>query len=440
MAFATSSASFLSSLAKWSSSPGLNHRSAAKNEVADVIKTRNKAPIKSLRPSGISVWNPYAIAEPADGLNHRRRGLPEFGPEPFHVHVDCSGLDDMCNVGVCNGTSGECEVQSLADGTSCDDGDACTSDDSCQLGACVSGDPADCDDGNECTDDTCDSGTGCVYTAVGDGTSCDDELLCTENDSCTTGVCGGTAVDWADNIPQPKAHGGTLQAWDPITQKAVWKVPQEDTWNAGTLTTAGNLVFQGRSDGKFIAYDATTGTQLWSYDLGLGISAPPITYKIDGKQYIALLVGYGGGAAAKIGDRDSALGWAYGKHTRRLVTFALDGATELPAQPAPFYPTLIVDADFKIDTGLAELGKDHWSNKGCAGCHGRDARAGGMAPDLRASQVPVRAELFQSIVREGALSQRAMPGFPDISDEELLALRHYIRRQAKLSAATDGAD
>ncbi len=60
------------------------------------------------------------------------------------------------------------------------------------------------------------------------------------------------------------------------------------------MTTAGNLVFQDRADGKFLAYDALTGKELWRFDAGLGITAAPITYEIGGKQYVSVLVGWGG--------------------------------------------------------------------------------------------------------------------------------------------------
>ena len=247
----------------------------------------------------------------------------------------------------------------------------------------------------------------------------------------TEAFVGGTAVDFSEKVPQPREHGGSLQAWDPVLQRQVWEVKQEDMWNAGTLTTAGNLVFQGRSDGHFIAYDARSGEQMWSYDLGLGISAPPITYKIDGKQYVSLLVGFGGGYAGKIGDGDPALGWAYGVHTRRLVTFALDSELELPAQPAPYYPKPLADVDFKVDNLLAKSGEDVWGDNGCFACHGRDVKAAGMAPDLKASAIPATAQGFAMVVRDGSRSDRAMPGFNHLSDDELLALRHYIRQQAR---------
>ncbi len=243
---------------------------------------------------------------------------------------------------------------------------------------------------------------------------------------------GGTAVDWDEPVAQPRGYSGSLQAWDPVQQKAVWSIPQEDSWNAGTLTTAGNLVFQGRSDGMLHAYDAHNGKQVWSYDLGLGISAPPITYKLGGRQYLALLVGFGGGAAAKIGTYDPALGWAYGVHTRRLVAFALGADEPLPAQPAPFYPQPL-QAEFEIDADLVEMGETQWWERACFNCHGRDVIAAGMAPDLRASGIPLSEEAFANVVRGGASSVRAMPAFPDITDQELLALRHYIREQAEVA-------
>jgi quinohemoprotein ethanol dehydrogenase len=249
---------------------------------------------------------------------------------------------------------------------------------------------------------------------------------------------GGTAVDFSDDIPQPRAYGGSLQAWDPVAQRAVWAVPQEDTWNAGTLTTGGNLVFQGGSDGVFVAYDARDGKQLWSYELGLGISAPPITYKIDGKQYVSLLVGFGGGAAGKIGDRDSRLGWAYGVHTRRLVTFALDSETRLPPQPKPHFPTPLTDVDFKIEPALVSVGEEHWLNKGCYACHGRNVEGAGMAPDLKASEIPINEVAFASVVRDGARTARAMPAYSDVTDQELLALRHYIRQRARIAIESFG--
>ncbi|MFN4147286.1 MAG: PQQ-dependent dehydrogenase, methanol/ethanol family [Runella sp.] len=241
----------------------------------------------------------------------------------------------------------------------------------------------------------------------------------------------GTAVSITDADSLPRPYKGSLQAWNPITQKQVWIVPHQELWNAGTLTTAGNLVFQGTALGKFNAYNARTGQLLWSFDAGLGISAPPITYKINQKQYIALLVGWGG-AFAGVGNKN--LGWDYNRHTRRLIVFALDGKTSVPPQPAPYFPEPLLDPSFKIDEKLAAKGKNlYWS---CFNCHGSNVEAKGMAPDLRASPIVLSQEAFTLVVREGIKSNMGMPVFQELSDEDLLALRHFIRKKAHETKTT----
>ena len=75
-----------------------------------------------------------------------------------------------------------------------------------------------------------------------------------------------------------------LPAWDPIKQKQAWKHELPAQWNAGTMTTQGNLVFEGRADGEFDAYHAVTGDTLWSVMVGSGISARPVTHAIHGRQ------------------------------------------------------------------------------------------------------------------------------------------------------------
>jgi len=219
----------------------------------------------------------------------------------------------------------------------------------------------------------------------------------------------------------------SLQAWDPVRQRIAWEIPQEGLFNPGTLTTAGNLVFQGRVDGSFRAYAADTGKELWRYDLGLGISAPPITYAVNGKQYVALLVGWGGGLAGIGGPSAAAYGWAYGVHTRRLVAFSVDGKATLPAQPPPFNPTPF-KASFTVDAALAQGGAAVFGR--CRACHGPGAVAAGMAPDLRASAVVTLAQPFARIVRGGTRANRGMPQYADITDQELTALQHYIRERA----------
>jgi len=242
---------------------------------------------------------------------------------------------------------------------------------------------------------------------------------------------GGTAVDWSQGA-DPRDYSGELQAWDPVTQQKRWSVPQSDPWASGTLTTAGGLVFQGEANGHFSAYDASSGETVWTFDAGLGISAPPITYAIDGKQYVSVLVGYGGGYASGLTPGSERLGWAYGVHTRRLLTFSLDGKKSVPQQPAPHYPEPLIEADFAVNNSLAEKGAGLFIQHACYACHGLGAISGGMAPDLRASAMffSEMTQPLRGIVREGKRLDRGMPGYPDMSDAELVALRHYIRREA----------
>ncbi len=145
-------------------------------------------------------------------------------------------------------------------------------------------------------------------------------------------------------------------------------------------------------------------------------------------------MGWGGGAA---GLRQP-VGWNYGAQTRRLVAFSLEGTASLPPQ-APRGPVTPLDAPgFDVDPDLAAAGEARY--RLCAACHGRVAKSAGMAPDLRASAVVLDAGLFSQVVRGGQLGDRGMPQFPELTDEELLALRHYIRSVADQDLASDRGD
>ena len=227
---------------------------------------------------------------------------------------------------------------------------------------------------------------------------------------------------------------GTLQAWDPVRQQQIWEIPAEGAWDAGTLTTASNLVFQGKANGHLRAFNALTGEQLWDENLGLGISAPPITYSVNGRQYLAILVGWGGAMSALGGQEMADYGWAYGDHTRRLLAFSLDGTRTVPVSAPPRVPTPLATSDFIVNGATAESGELDYESI-CSFCHGGAAVAAGMAPDLRASGVILSADTFEQVVRGGALASRGMPPFADFSDAELNQMRHYIRQQAEIALA-----
>ena len=249
---------------------------------------------------------------------------------------------------------------------------------------------------------------------------------------------GGTGVGGGLGGASPREDGllSSLQAWDPVRKEIAWEVPLPGLYNPGTVTTAGNLVFQGRIDGSFVAYRADTGEELWTTDLGLGITAPPITYSVDGRQYVALLVGWGGVMAGLGGALQASYGWSYGVHTRMLVAFSLEGGASLPVQPDPVVPVPIED-DFEVDAEMATAGAAFFGQR-CNLCHGPGSVSGGLAPDLRASRIISSLERFASVVRDGRRADDGMPAYRDITFDELVSLQHYIRDRAEAGLAAGG--
>jgi PQQ-dependent dehydrogenase (methanol/ethanol family) len=124
---------------------------------------------------------------------------------------------------------------------------------------------------------------------------------------------GGGGPRTVETPPAPTPPGYVV-AWDPVENRERWRVPLEAGRNAGTLTTAGNLLFTGRADGWFDAYDATTGERLWEYEVAPGL-ASPVTYELDGRQYVTILAGQGGTGGGPAG---------------RVWTFRLDGTAPRP--------------------------------------------------------------------------------------------------------------
>lgn len=231
-----------------------------------------------------------------------------------------------------------------------------------------------------------------------------------------------------DDIPTT-AGSSALLAWNPLSQSRVWEVDTPGLSNGGVITTAGGLLFQGRADGRFVAHDVRNGEELWARDMGVGTQAPPLTFSAGGRQYVAVLAGWGG-SQMLLGSMSAQHGWVGRQHPRRLVVYALDGAATLPAGAPAAAPAVAEDPDFRVDEAKADAGKLIYY-RGCAICHGAGAVAGGYAPDLRTSGVPLSAAAFAAIVQEGALQSRGMPIFPEYGAADLEALRHYIRQQAR---------
>lgn len=219
--------------------------------------------------------------------------------------------------------------------------------------------------------------------------------------------------------------GGFLRAWDVANRKIKWEVPLPGTWNGGTLTTAGGLVFQGAGDGHFSTYDAENGNRLSHIFTGTSIMGAPITYEIGGVQYVAVLAGYGGSGMLTIADTAAV---KFYENKGRLLVFKLGGGeVPLPAKLAePLGPT---DMD---NTGLAQLsaeqmerGKQLYLN--CAGCHG----TGGSTPMLpNLSRVRAMGkEGLRAVLLDGALEGMGMPVFTDkMTQDDVDALYEYISR------------
>jgi quinohemoprotein ethanol dehydrogenase len=218
--------------------------------------------------------------------------------------------------------------------------------------------------------------------------------------------------------------GGVLLAWDPVKQSARWVVPQETSWNGGVLATAGGLLFAG-ADKSFNAYDAKTGEKLWTDSTAAVVMAGPATYEIDGVQYIAVNVGYGGSNAV--------IGGRYPRRPGRLYVYKLGGTVKAP-QFAPFVAPPPLDlTNVTASTGdIANGGK--LAGDWCLSCH-----IGGIfIPDLTRSPRITTPELFNQVVHDGALKPRGMGSFAAyLNEKEVEDIRAYWLAQAKKAQQQD---
>jgi quinohemoprotein ethanol dehydrogenase len=233
------------------------------------------------------------------------------------------------------------------------------------------------------------------------------------------------------SAPAAPAIDGALVAWDPVAQKAIWKLPRPTHVNGGVLATGGDVIFQGTIDGSFAAYSARAGKLLWSFDTRAPLLATPISYQVADRQYVTLLTGLGMGMAAEagmLGKRLEQYGIDPRSQARRVLTFALDANMTLPPRLAP--APVPEDSKFKADATSANAGRVLY-NRYCLDCHGDSLIGTIHAPDLRRSAIPLSGDAFARIVRDGAFLAHGMPNFPELSETELRDLRQYIRTQAE---------
>jgi len=213
-----------------------------------------------------------------------------------------------------------------------------------------------------------------------------------------------------------------LTAWDPVAQKERWRVPYPQRGSGGVLATAGNLVFQGTVNGTFAAYRADDGRKLWEMPVQQVPIAAPITYSVDGVQYIAVNAGWGGGLA----HSTSAKALGFPLSSPRLLVFRLDGTAQLPAIAAAG-PALARPPASTADAATIAHGEALYAAH-CAACHGEQARGG--IKDLRRMTPETHAE-FLDIVIGGARREQGMASFADtIGTADAKAIHAYLIHRA----------
>jgi alcohol dehydrogenase (cytochrome c)/quinohemoprotein ethanol dehydrogenase len=214
--------------------------------------------------------------------------------------------------------------------------------------------------------------------------------------------------------PKLEGAGAYLLAWDPVKQKEAWK-SREGSGSAGTMTTAGNLVFQGTAPRNFTAFRADNGEKIWTTDAQGSIPSGAISYQLAGKQYVAVVAGVGGGGFGPSGNA-------------RLLVYSLGGKAALPAAAPAAQPVLNPPANFGTDAQLAR-GQELYAQN-CTICHESGARMGNI-PDLRSSAMLQNNEVFKAIVIDGALSENGMLSFKSVlAPEDAEAIRAHITKIA----------
>ena len=191
------------------------------------------------------------------------------------------------------------------------------------------------------------------------------------------------------------------------------------------MATAGGLVFQGNSLGEFNAYHADTGDLLWSSNAYRGFIAPPVSYMLDGVQYVAILAGTGG-ASGLMGDVGEVTENYRNEGT--LLVYKLGGELSMPV---PLHRNKLIPEQPVVSASTDEIERgERLYNQSCLACHGIFVHSGGMVPDLRMMSKATHGD-FMPIVRDGLLRLVGMPAFGDkLADADLQAIYAYIVTQA----------
>jgi PQQ-dependent dehydrogenase (methanol/ethanol family) len=210
------------------------------------------------------------------------------------------------------------------------------------------------------------------------------------------------------------AFDGRLIAWDPLSESARWSVEEPIAINSSTLSTAGNLVFQGQGTGEFDAYAADTGKKLWAINTGSAIDATPISFSIGDDQYVIVPVGWG--SASRIFGPASMMATPKSKRgPSRLLAWKLGAKTAFPF-PSITMPPVPKPPKQAFSKEMVEEGKNLYETHLCSGCHspGLDGSGAwtvnGAIPDLRYAPPEVHSQWY-GIVLGGTHRDAGMLGF-----------------------------
>ncbi|MDT8398994.1 MAG: PQQ-binding-like beta-propeller repeat protein, partial [Pseudomonadales bacterium] len=226
---------------------------------------------------------------------------------------------------------------------------------------------------------------------------------------------------YRDNPDQPREFVGYVSAWDPIAGKEVWRSEEHDGPTGSLLSTGGGLVFSGggNNTNEFRAYDVVSGKKLWQFDTQTGMVAAPITYVLDGKQYIAASVGI------------NQAGNYYAPNYSRLLVFTLGGDSVLP-EPVSFTAPQLNPPELTASAEEVQAGQERY-NQNCSICHGNGGAArGANFPNLLVSPMLHSQEGFDSIVLDGVRQERGMVSFAErLQTEDTAAIRAYLISRAR---------
>jgi quinohemoprotein ethanol dehydrogenase len=218
------------------------------------------------------------------------------------------------------------------------------------------------------------------------------------------------------DAPPPGVSSGELIAYDPVNQERVWAIPQPGRYNGGLLTTTTGLLMQGDAEGFFRIRDTNSGEILWQFDVNSGIISSPVTYLVDGKQYITIIAEWGGGQGQTFRLTDAL-------YPGTVYTFKLGGTAEAPPKRPSDRREL---TSLTTDASSYEIGWGYTHYfQNCVSCHSFPGGHGGAIPNLARSNGAI-FDNYQTIVRGGAFAERGMPVHDHLSPKDVEDLRAYV--------------